>query len=131
MYDYFFSTTNSQIGLAQTCKYVLRFSCIEKSQCILNLAISVVTDLQVTYRLLPGITYQMTVHFTITALRISRHAMYISRNIEARLRNHCCRGKAIRITHLSACVCERACVWVLGRFGVCMRVPTCSLAYLA
>ena len=34
--------------------------------------------------------------------------MYVSHNIEARSRNHCCRGKAISITYLSVCVLARA-----------------------
>ena len=44
--------------------------------------------------------------------------------------NHCCRGKALSITHWSACVClrVRAGMWVLGRVGVCMRIRACSLA---
>jgi hypothetical protein len=36
-------------------------------------------------------------------LKSTKQAMYVQRNIEARLCNHCCRGKAIRITY-SECV---------------------------
>ena len=38
--------------------------------------------------------------------------------------NHCCRGKAVSITYWYV----RACLWVLGRVGVCMRISACSLA---
>jgi hypothetical protein len=34
----------------------------------------------------------------------TRHAMYAKQNVEARSRNHCCRGKAISIIY-SECVC--------------------------
>ena len=34
---------------------------------------------------------------------VTRQAMYVHRNIAARSRNHCCRGKAISITY-SECV---------------------------
>ena len=39
--------------------------------------------------------------------------MYVYHYTEARSRNHCCRGKAIRITYFCACVLARArvCVW--------------------
>ena len=53
--------------------------------------------------------------------------MYVKRNIEAHLRNHCCRGKAENITYFCVCVCVRA----LERGSVCIRVRVCSLAYPA
>jgi hypothetical protein len=36
--------------------------------------------------------------------------MYVQRNIEARSRNNCYRGKAISITNFSVCVCVCVCV---------------------
>jgi hypothetical protein len=60
---------------------------------------------------------------------ISRPAMYVYRNTEARSRNQCCCGKAISITYLSVCAClrVRACMWVPRRVGACMRISTYSL----
>ena len=53
-------------------------------------------------------------------------------NNEARLRNHCCCGKAISryITYWSVCAClgVRACMWANKRVGVCMRIRAYSLA---
>ena len=59
----------------------------------------------------------------------TRQAVYVERNIEARLRNHCCCGKAISITYGSVCACLRVhmCMWVPGRVDVCMRIHACSL----
>ena len=36
---------------------------------------------------------------------LTRHALYVYRNVDAHLCNHCCRGKAIRITYYE-CVSE-------------------------
>ena len=49
---------------------------------------------------------------------ITRQAMYAKRHIEARSRNHCCRGTAVSVTYLCVCVC----VWVYGRWRVFARV---------
>ena len=46
-------------------------------------------------------------------------ALYVSRSIEWRSRNHCCRGKAISITYLCACVSR------------CVGACACSLVYPA
>ena len=35
---------------------------------------------------------------TLIQMNITTHAMYVECNTEARLRNHCCRGKAISAT---------------------------------
>ena len=40
-------------------------------------------------------------------------AMYVQRNIQARSRNHSCRGKAMSITYLYVCTRARACVCVV------------------
>ena len=48
--------------------------------------------------------------------------MYVYRNIKVRLRNHCCRGKAISIT----CVCVCVCVCV----GVGARAQACGCAHI-
>jgi hypothetical protein len=47
---------------------------------------------------------------------ITRQAMYVQRNIEARSRNHCCRGKAISITY-SVSVCS-------------LSYPACKAPYI-
>jgi hypothetical protein len=47
-----------------------------------------------------------------------RETMYIKCNTEARLRNCCCRGKAINITYFSFC----AWVWVHGRGRVALLI---------
>ena len=52
-----------------------------------------------------------------------RQRTYTS-NIEARLRNHCCRGKANIVTHLE-CVCVCVCVCA------CVCVCVCSISYPA
>jgi hypothetical protein len=48
--------------------------------------------------------------------------MYVKRNIEARSRNHCCRGKATSITYFCVCVWARA----RGRVFLCVRVCWCG-----
>jgi hypothetical protein len=55
--------------------------------------------------------------------------MCVQRNIEARSRNHYCRGKAVSITYLCLCVCGGG--GVPGRVGVYMCVRVCSIAYPA
>ena len=60
---------------------------------------------------------------------ITRQTMHVQRNWEALSRNHCCRAKAVNITHFfaSVCVCVNECVRVRGcgctgadvRFGAC------------
>ena len=42
----------------------------------------------------------------------TRQAMHVQRNVEARSRNHCCRGKAISIIQFCVCVRARARAWV-------------------
>jgi hypothetical protein len=44
-----------------------------------------------------------TQSFPIIRVYVTRQAMYVLRNVEARSRNHCCCGKAISITY-SECV---------------------------
>jgi hypothetical protein len=51
--------------------------------------------------------------------------MQLRTNSQARSRTHCCRGKAITITHL--CLCVRASVFSRA----CTHVLACSLAYTA
>ena len=43
------------------------------------------------------------------SLALTRQEVFVKRNREARLRNHCCCGKAIGITHFFVCVCACAC----------------------
>ena len=58
----------------------------------------------------------------------TRETIYVTRNIQAPSRNHCCSGKAKSITYFSVCapawVCVRACMceWVHGRCDVFARV---------
>jgi len=47
---------------------------------------------------------------------LTSQAMYIQRNIESHLRNHCCRGRAMSI-HVF-CVCVRACVRAPVALGI-------------
>jgi hypothetical protein len=53
--------------------------------------------------------------------------MYVQSNNEALSRKHCCRGKAISITHFSACVC------VYVSVGVCVgaRALACACSHVA
>ena len=79
----------------------------------------------------------------------TRGAMHVWRNVEARLSNHGCRGKAVSITvcvcesvcvwvcvwvWVWVCVCVRVCVWVCGCEWVCgctRAVRACSCTYPA
>ena len=56
--------------------------------------------------------------------------MCVQRNIQERSLNHCYCGKAISIIYwpVCACACVRACMWVIERVGVCVRIRACSLA---
>ena len=53
--------------------------------------------------------------------------MYVYRNIEARSRNNCCRGRAICVIYMFVCVRAREYVRVPGCLGVYMRVRACNL----
>ena len=48
-----------------------------------------------------------------------------NRGIEARSRNHRCRGKAISITHFSVCVCVCVCVRAIVSAYMCMLACVC------
>jgi hypothetical protein len=50
--------------------------------------------------------------------------MHLSRNIEARLCNHCCHGKAVSIRY---CVCVCVCVCVALRHPACTAHAPCCL----
>jgi hypothetical protein len=64
-------------------------------------------------------------HRTTNDIRfLTRQAMYVSRNTEARSRNHCYSGKAISITYLCVCVC--VCVRVRARAYGCACVGGCG-----
>ena len=51
----------------------------------------------------------IVLHRKHTIFIVTKQAMYVQSNIQARLCNHCCTGKAISITY-SECVC--VCVFV-------------------
>jgi hypothetical protein len=55
---------------------------------------------------------------------LTRQAMYLQRDIYARPRNHCCRGKAVSVTYFSLCECVRGCVWV--RACACVYEDGCT-----
>ena len=55
----------------------------------------------------------------------TRQAMNVQRNIEARSRNHCYRGKAIIITYLFVCVRASVCVYVGARARARARARAC------
>jgi hypothetical protein len=51
--------------------------------------------------------------------KLIRHALYVQRESEACWRNHCCRGKAVSITHRE-CVCGLI-------YPVCKVLPPCYI----
>jgi hypothetical protein len=69
------------------------------------------------------------IRFVIPNDKITRQAMYVQSNAEARSRNNSCE-KVGSITYFCVCVGmhARACTWVSGRVDVCMRIRACSLA---
>ena len=77
--------------------------------------------------------YQACMPCKVADIKLTRQAVYVWRNIEARSRNNCCRKKAVSLTYLCVCVCfcecvrVRSCVCGCGctNAGVCLRA--CSL----
>jgi len=56
-----------------------------------------------------------------SVLDVTAQVIYAKRKTEARLCNHCCSGKAVRIIY-HACVCVCLCVCVRVRACVCLCV---------
>jgi hypothetical protein len=56
---------------------------------------------------------------------LTRHAMCVWRKTEARLRNHCCSGKAVSITSFSVCACACELLRACGRSGAWACLCTC------